>query len=50
MCNCVVEVTAKVASHLESQGAEIVGTPDMDSERHHVSLGLQFNEWRWEWI
>ena len=27
MCNCVVEVTAKVASHLESQGVEIVGTP-----------------------
>ena len=31
MCNCVVEVTAKVASHLESQGVEIVGTPDMDT-------------------
>ena len=31
MCNCVVEVTAKVASHLESQGVEIVGTPVMDA-------------------
>ena len=31
MCNCVVEVTAKVASHLESQGVEIVGTPAMDA-------------------
>ena len=31
MCNCVVEVTVKVASHLESQGVEIVGTPVMDA-------------------
>mgnify|MGYP003595133398 FL=1 len=40
MCNCVVEVTAKVASHLESQGVEIVGTPDMDSEQHHGAAWL----------
>lgn len=31
MCNCVVDVTAKVATHLESQGIEIVGTPVMDA-------------------
>ena len=31
MCNCVVDVTAKVATHLESQGVEIVGTPVMDA-------------------
>ena len=49
MCNCVVEVTAKVASHLESQGVEIVGTPDMTLRSITVLLGLQFNEWRWEW-
>ena len=31
MCNCVVDVTAKVATHLESQDIEIVGTPVMDA-------------------
>ena len=31
MCNCVVDVTAKVATHLESKGVEIVGTPVMDA-------------------
>ena len=40
MCNCVVEVTAKVATHLESQGVEIVGTPVMDAALRLDSMQL----------
>ena len=31
MCNCINEVTNKVASHLKSHGIEIDGIPTMDA-------------------